>query len=73
VHNPGILKVRFDRYATDMAQAQCGTIRLRLLKIGAQVRITARKIWISMAAGHPAAAVFAAAHQKLMGEMPLRS
>ena len=57
---------------TDMAKAQCGTIRLRLLKIGAQVRITARKIWISMAAGHPAAAVFAAAHQKLMGEMPLR-
>jgi hypothetical protein len=58
---------------TDMAQAQCGTIRLRLLKIGAQVRITARKIWISMAAGHPAAAVFAAAHRKLMGEIPLRS
>lgn len=57
---------------TDMAQAQCGTIRLRLLKIGAQVRITARKIWIAMAAGHPAAAVFAAAHQKLMGGIPLR-
>jgi hypothetical protein len=56
-----------------MAQAQCGTIRLRLLKIGAQVRITARKIWISMAAGHPAAAVFAAAHRKLMDAIPLRS
>jgi hypothetical protein len=58
---------------TDMAQAQCGTIRLRLLKIGARVRITARKIWVSMAAGHPAAAVFAAAHQKLMGASPLRA
>ena len=58
---------------TDMAQAQCGTIRLRLLKIGARVRVTARKIWISMAAGHPAAAVFAAAHQKLMGGIPLRA
>ena len=58
---------------TEMATAQCGTIRLRLLKIGAQVRITARKIWISMAAGHPAAAVFAAAHRKLMGAMPLRT
>jgi hypothetical protein len=57
---------------TDMAQAQCGTIRLRLLKIGAQMRITARKIWISMAAGHPAAAVFAAAHQTLMGGIPQR-
>lgn len=58
---------------TDMAQAQCGTIRLRLLKIGAQVRLTARKIWISMAAGHPAAAVFAAAHRKLTEAIPLRS
>jgi hypothetical protein len=57
---------------TEMARAQCGTIRLRLLKIGAQVRITARKIWISMAAGHPAAGVFAAAHHKLMGAIPLR-
>jgi len=58
---------------TEMARAQCGTIRLRLLKIGAQVRLTARKIWISMAAGHPAAAVFAAAHGKLMGTIPLRA
>lgn len=58
---------------TEMAKAQCGTIRLRLLKIGAQVRITARKIWISMAAGHPAAAVFAAAHQRLAEAIPLRS
>ncbi len=58
---------------TKMAQAQCGTIRLRLLKIGARVRPTARKIWISMAAGHPAAAVFAAAHRRLTGALPLRS
>jgi hypothetical protein len=57
---------------TDMARAQCGTIRLRLLKIGAQVRITVRKIWISLAAGHPAAAVFAAAHQTLMSGIPQR-
>jgi len=57
---------------TDMARAQCGTIRVRLLKIGAQVRVTVRKIWISMAAGHPAAAVFAAAHQTLMRRIPER-
>ena len=58
---------------TKMAQAHCGTIRLRLLKIGARVRLTARKIWISMAAGHPAAAVFAAAHRRLTDAIPLRS
>jgi hypothetical protein len=38
-----------------MAKAQCQTIRLRLLKMGARVRLTVRKIWISLAAGHPAA------------------
>lgn len=38
---------------TDMARAQVGTIRLRLLKIGALLRITVRRIWISMAASYP--------------------
>ena len=31
---------------TELATAQCGTIRLKILKIGAQVRVTVRKIWI---------------------------
>jgi len=38
---------------TDMARAQVGTIRLRLLKIGALLRITVRRIWVSMAASYP--------------------
>ena len=44
---------------TELATAQCGTIRLKLLKIGAQVRVTVRKIWISLAGSYPYAAVFA--------------
>jgi hypothetical protein len=32
---------------TELAQAQCGTIRLKLFKIGAQVRLSVRKIWIA--------------------------
>jgi hypothetical protein len=50
---------------TEMAKAQCQTIRLRLLKIGAQVRITARKVWISLAAGYPWASLFAQVHRHL--------
>jgi Transposase DDE domain group 1 len=50
---------------TDMARAQCSTIRLRLLKIGAQIRITVRRIWISMAVGHPGASVFEQAWRNL--------
>jgi hypothetical protein len=51
--------------STEMAQAQCSTIRLRLLKIGAQIRVTVRRIWISMAAGHPGASVFEQAWRNL--------
>lgn len=34
---------------TDMAEALCGTIRTKLLKIGARIRVTARRIWVAMA------------------------
>jgi hypothetical protein len=44
---------------TEWAHAQVGTIRLRLLKIGAQIRITMRKVWVSLASGFPWQAMFA--------------
>jgi len=45
--------------ATDLAQAQAATIRLKLLKIGALIRITVRKVWVSLAGGYPDAELFA--------------
>ena len=50
---------------TEMERAQATTIRLRLLKIGARIRITARKIWLSMASGFPLEAVFRQAWAQL--------
>ena len=44
---------------TELARAQVSTIRLKLLKIGALVRITVRRIWVSMAGGYPYAELFA--------------
>jgi hypothetical protein len=44
---------------TELEKAQCGTIRLKLLKIGAQIRVTVRKVWISLVGGYPHAALFA--------------
>lgn len=38
---------------TDMANAQVPTIRTKLLKIGAQIRITARKVWVSLSSAYP--------------------
>jgi DDE family transposase len=37
---------------TELAQAQVSTIRTKLLKIGAQIRVTVRKIWVSMASSY---------------------
>ena len=51
---------------TDMAKAQCGTIRTRLLKIGAQVRVTVRKIWVTLPSASPYAAIFVKAHTALL-------
>jgi Transposase DDE domain group 1 len=39
--------------ATELAEAQVSTIRTKLLKIGAQIRVTVRKVWISMASSYP--------------------
>jgi len=46
---------------TEWAQAQADTIRLRLLKIAAQVRITARRIWVRYSSAYPWQNIFAAA------------
>ncbi len=43
---------------TKLAKAQCHTIRLNLLKVGAQVRVTVRKVWISWAEGYPFRDIF---------------
>lgn len=43
---------------TDLASAQCDTIRLKLFKIGARITVTARKIWISLSSSYPMAALF---------------
>ena len=43
---------------TELAQAQVGTIRTTLLKIGARVVVSARRIYLSLASGYPLAALF---------------
>src|SRR5664279_2347205 len=52
---------------TRFADATCGTIRLKLFKIGAQVRISVRRIKFSMASAFPYTDVFRAASTALDG------
>jgi hypothetical protein len=50
---------------TQFADATCGTIRLKLLKIGALVRISVRRIKVAMASACPFQDAFALAHVRL--------
>jgi hypothetical protein len=43
---------------TQLARARCDTIRNKLLKIGAQVRVTVRRVWVHLADSYPYAALF---------------
>ena len=56
---------------TSMAKAQCDTIRLKLFKIGAQIRISVRKVWLSFSESYPYADLFMQIYNKLQ-QIPLR-
>jgi len=51
---------------TGLAAATCGTIRLKLLKIGALVRISARRVKVAMASACPGAAEWRLAQARLI-------
>ena len=50
---------------TQFAEATCGTIRLKLLKLGALVRVSVRRIKIAMASACPSQDAFALAQARL--------
>lgn len=56
---------------TELAKAQCATIRLKLLKIGALIRISVRKVWVSLASGYPYVELFQKVHATLCA-VPLK-
>lgn len=43
---------------TALARVQMDTLRLRLLKVAAVVRVTARRIWLELSATHPSASLW---------------
>jgi hypothetical protein len=56
---------RLGLQGTEWARAQATTIRLRLFKIAARIRITTRKVWISLASSYPLQTIFAHAWGQL--------
>jgi len=56
---------------TTMAKARCDTIRLKLLKIGAQIRVTVRNIWVSLSESCPYRSVFQQVYDHLRRQVPI--
>ena len=57
---------------TDLSKARCDTIRLKLLKIGARIRVTVRNVWVSLAESCPYQDLFRQVHDHLAHLRPIR-
>jgi hypothetical protein len=62
---------QFGLQGTEMATARCDTIRLKLLKLGASVRITVRRVWISLSESCPYQRVFGQVVENLRRWLPV--
>ena len=56
---------------TRMARARCDTIRLKLLKIGARICVTVRKVWVSLAESCPYQRLFEQVYDNLVRCRPI--
>lgn len=56
---------RFVLTGTDLANAQCDTIRLRLVKIGAVIRVSVRRVYFALSSVYPAQSLFRLAWRNL--------
>jgi hypothetical protein len=50
---------------TELAQAQCDTIRVRLLKLGAVIRVSVRRVAVSLSEAYPLREVFVGVWERL--------
>jgi hypothetical protein len=51
---------------TELERATAGSLRLKLLKIAAQVRVSVRRVYVQMSSAFPLQALFALCHRRLM-------
>ena len=57
---------------TELERATVGTIRLKLLKVAAQVRISVRRVYVQMSSAFPLQELLGLCHRRLMA-IPLWS
>jgi len=61
-----VQRLRQCLHNTEFASMQIQQLRLRLLKIGAQVLQSARRLWFRLASGYPWKDIFTLAHKRLI-------
>lgn len=59
-------------HGTQLAQATAGSVRLKLLKVAAQVRVSVRRVYVQLSSAYPMRELFALCHRRLM-RLPLWS
>lgn len=51
---------------TEWAHATVGSVRLRLLKVAAHVRVSVRRVYVQLSSAYPLQAIFRLCHRRLM-------
>ncbi len=62
----------FGLKGTELENAQCNTIRTKLLKVGARVRVTFRRVWLSFSESYPWQRLFRQVLLNLQRIRPMR-
>jgi hypothetical protein len=62
---------QFGLAQTELAPAQCDTIRLKLLKIGAVIRFSVRRVYVALSEAYPLRELFTRVVEKLRALPPL--
>ena len=55
---------------TDLARATAGSVRLKLLKVAGQVRVSVRRVYVQLSSAYPLPALFALCHHRLRALPP---
>ena len=56
----------FGLAGTELAQATVGSVRLKLLKVAAQVRVSVRRVYVQLSTAYPLQTLFRLCHRRLM-------
>jgi hypothetical protein len=55
---------------TELAAATVGSVRLKLLKVAAQVRVSVRRVYVRLSSAYPWPELFRLCHRRLLARMP---